>query len=91
MKLMITYSHDEIQEELPYEIIGETASRSIWETGKRKRLWDAAFSENEKEACRRIIRQAKSWLLGKGVPEEITMSLKTRELWYRLADLCFQL
>ena len=57
---MIELSNEEIQRNLPYAVIGETASRAIWETGKRKRLYAERFTESERELCNCIIRDAKA-------------------------------
>lgn len=89
MRVMLSFSYDDIHRKLPYRIIGETASRSIWDTGKRKRLWKSEFTESEREACYKIISQAKRWLLTTGVPEKgVLMSASTYDLWHRLADFC---
>ena len=88
MKLFISFDHDEIQREIPYEIIAETASRSVWDTGKRRRMWSNEFTEREKETCYRIIVQAKNWYLRTGVPEEVKMSIATYNMWFRLANFC---
>ena len=90
MRIMLSFSHDEIQREIPYAIIGETASRAIWDTGKRKRLWKVEFTESERETCYKIISQAKKWLMTTGVPDKgVMMSKSTYDLWHRLADFCY--
>lgn len=89
MRVMLSFSYEEIHRELPYAIIGETASRSIWDIGKRKRLWSREFTEAERETCYKIIAQAKKWLLTTGVPDKgVVMSTRTYDLWHRLADFC---
>lgn len=91
MKLYISLNHDEIQERIPYPIVAETMSRSVWNTGKRKRLMKQYFNESEIEATYRIHKQAHSWYLVKGVPDEVKMTLHTYELWQRLANFCCML
>ena len=91
MRIYISFDHDEIQKELPYEIIGETVSRGIWETKKRKRLFSAEFTEQERESCYNIIALSKKWLLKTGCPDEIKMTMNTYSLWHRLANFCYKL
>ena len=91
MKLYISLNHDEIQERIPYPIVAETMSRAIWNTSKRKRLMKQHFTESEIEAIYRLHRQAYSWYLVKGVPDEVKMTLHTYELWQRLANFCCEL
>ena len=91
MKLYISLNHDEIQEQIPYAVVAETMSRSVWNTSKRKRLMKQYFTESEIEAIYRLHRQAYSWYLVKGVPDEVKMTLNTYELWHRLASFCCML
>ena len=91
MKMYMSFDHDEIQKELPYAIIGETTTRWIWDTGKRKRLFAEAFTEQERESCYSIIAQAKKWLLKTGCPDEIKMTMNTYALWHKLANFCAEL
>lgn len=85
---MLELDYDEIREKVPYAIIGETASRAIWDTGKRKRAFAERFTPQEREACYDIIKQAKKWLLKTGCPERVTMRTTTYALWHELADFC---
>ena len=87
MKMMVKLEESDIKR-LPYALIAETASRAIWSTGKRKRLWAETFTSAERDACNSIIRQAKKWAFVTGAPEEVVMSTKTMLLWNRLADFC---
>ena len=88
---MIEFDRDEIQRRLPYEIIGETASRAVWETGKRKRLFAERFAENERDMCNCIIRDAKKWLIKTGCPESVKMRATTFDLWLRLGEFCLEI
>jgi len=91
MKMYLSFNHDEIQWELPYAIIGETASRPVWNTGRRKRLWAQTFTESERKSCNAIINKAKRGLLVTGCPEEVKMTVSTYHLWHRLANFCVAL
>ncbi len=92
MRLFIEFSHDEIQNEIPYQIIAETTSRSIWDTGRRKRMFSQLFSKRERDACSKIRQQAHMWALVKGVPNEgVKMTMDTYKLWHKLAEFCASL
>lgn len=89
MTMFLHLSHDEICKEIPYMLITETTSRSVWDTGRRKRLWSQIFTEQERAACRKIRQQAHTWALVKGVPDDgVNMTIKTYKLWHKLADFC---
>lgn len=85
---MIQFDHDEIQQHLPYALIGETASRAIWNTRRRKTLYAERFTEKERDLCNEIIRKAKKWLLVSGAPESEKMRATTYAMWLRLAEFC---
>ena len=89
-KIMVELSREEIQQQIPYLLICETTSRSVWNAGKRKRLWKQRFTESEQIACNRLIAQSKQWGLRTGVPDKIVMCLRTIDLWNRLAGFCLE-
>lgn len=91
MKLYISLNYDEIQEQIPYAVVAETMSGAKWNTGRRKRLMKQYFNESEIEATYRLHKQAYSWHLVKGVPNEIKMTLNTYHLWHKLAAFCCEL
>lgn len=92
MTLLLQFTHDEIQEQIPYQIIAETTSSARWNTGKRKRLFAEQFTEKERYACSKIKQQAYIWALIKGVPANgIKMMPQTYELWQKFADFCASL
>ena len=89
MKLHIELTYEEIQNSVPYQIVAETMSSSIWRTGRRKRLMKEMFSKEEIERCDSLHRIARQWAFTKGVPYEGTvMSISTYELWQKLAYFC---
>ena len=92
MKLYLEFNHDEIQREIPYQIIAETTSRSVWNTGRRKWLFASLFTEAERDMVSKIKAQAHSWALVKGVPQEgVKMTPATYTLWKKLGDFCASL
>ena len=91
MKLYLEFDHDEIQRELPYQIICETTEGARWNTGKRKWIYNQLFNEKDRESCRAIMKKAHSWTLGRGVPESVTMTPRTYTLWKKLGDFCASL
>lgn len=87
-RLMIVLERDEIQEQLPYSLICMTREGSVWNTMHRKHRWKFEFTDAEKEAATKIFRMAHTWTLVKGVPDEVTMSTKTYQLWQKLGSFC---
>lgn len=87
----IVFNADEIREHIPFQLVAETMSRSIWDTGRRRRLMKEQFTEAEIDACYKMHRQAREWYLYKGVPEELKLRPKTLELWWKLAKFCMSL
>lgn len=90
----ITYlilNHDEVNEQIPYAIVAETMSGSRWCTTKRRRLMKEQFTESEIDAIHRLYKQAYSWYLVKGVPDEVKMTVQTYALWHKLANFCYEI
>ncbi len=90
-KLEVVFDHDEIQKEIPYSLICMTRESSVWDTGKRRRRWVQEFTKEERDAACRIFTLAHRWTLTTGVPEKVRMSLKTYELWDKIAVFCASL
>ena len=61
---------------------------SAWDTGRCRRAWLADFTEEERRAACRLFKQARGWTVGRGVPDEVTMTEKTFRLWRKLAEFC---
>ena len=91
MKFYIGLDREEIKSKIPYPVVAETMSSSKWNTGRRKRLMKEQFTESEIAATYRLHRQARDWYLYKGVPDEVQMTLKTYDLWQKLADFCCEI
>lgn len=87
-KVMIVLDHNEIQRDLPYQMICEGRFGSAWNTMHRKRRWMEEFTESERDAASKIFSKSKSWTLTTGVPESIMMSPKTYALWIKLGNFC---
>lgn len=87
----IVFNSDEIREHVPFQLVAETMSRSIWGTGRRKRLMKEQFTEEEIEASYRLHQQAREWCCRKGVPDELKLRPQTLMLWNKLAGFCMQL
>lgn len=91
MKVMLVLDHDEICKEIPYALICVAHEGARWNTGRRKRYWKQAFTEQERSASNRLFRQAKSWYLTKGVPESLSLTANTLALWKKLGEFCASL
>lgn len=79
---------DEIHNRIPYAVVCETMSGARWNTGKRKRLMKQWFTETEIDAIYRMYKQARTWHLVKGVPDELRITPHILDLWQRLAAFC---
>lgn len=88
VRMYLEMERDEIQEKLPYGVICEAKEGSRWNTMRRKRRWAKEFSEQEREAAGEIFRKAHSWMLVKGVPDKVKMTLSTYSLWQKLGEFC---
>ena len=91
MRMMIEFNRDDIQKRLPYMLLWETRSSSRWQTGRRKRLYQEQFTEQERHAASRIFSQARQWAAITGAPDNVTMSIRTAELWEKLGRFCAEL
>jgi hypothetical protein len=91
MKMYLSFTREEIQEQIPYAIVAETMSSSIWNTGKRKRLMAKYFTDAEVEEVDSLHRMARNWHICKGVPSEVRMTMDTYYLWQKLANFCCEL
>jgi hypothetical protein len=49
------------------------------------------FTEAEREKIYKLRKQARSWHLIKGVPDELKLSVNTMLLWQELANFCYEL
>lgn len=86
--IMIVMSREDVYQNIPYMLVCETMCGSRWNTGKRRRAWAQQFTESERALCNKLGRQARIWALSKGVPEKVSMSMHTYEMWSRLASFC---
>ena len=84
----ITLTHDEVNEKIPYALICEMRYGAQWDTGRRRRAWLAQFTEAEREAAGKLFKQAHTWYLVKGVPDEVKMRANTLALWMKLGEFC---
>lgn len=86
--LMLVMSNEEVNASIAYSLICFARYGSAWDTGRRRRAWLADFTEEDRRAAGRLFRQAHDWTVGRGVPDEVTMSMKTFHLWRKLAEFC---
>lgn len=87
----LTLTRDEVNKMIPYAIVCETMSGVRWDTGKRKRLMREQFTESERKAVSELHKQARTWYLVKGVPDEVKITPHRLCLWTKLANFCCQL
>lgn len=88
INLNITLSHDEVNQKIPYALICDVRYGSRWNTGKNKREYEKSFTVEEREEAEKIFRQAYKWHITSGVPDNVTMSMRTFALWLKLGEFC---
>ena len=57
---MITMSHEEVLETIPFMFVCETREGARWNSGTRRRLWNEQFTKQEQAACARLFKMAMS-------------------------------
>lgn len=88
VKVMLVLSAEEVHAGIPYSMVCMARYGCAWNTMHRKRRWKEEFTDAERKAATRLFSQAHNWLLGKGVPDEVKMSVPTLQLWMKLGDFC---
>lgn len=86
-KIEMLFTREEIQKEISYQLICHTRYGSVWDTMRRKVLWDMVFSEEEKEKAEKMFRQTYTWYV-KGIPDTVRMDFSTYLLWDRIESFC---
>lgn len=87
-KLMMILTSQEVHESIPYSLICMTRYGAHWDTMRRKRRWKMEFTEAERGSAQKLFSRSHDWLLGRGVPDEVRMTIVTFELWQKLGDFC---
>ena len=71
----LSLSREQIQRDIPYQVVCETRYGARWDTGTRKRRWDSEFSH----------------ALKSGAPASVKMTGAAYDLWQKLGDFCASL
>ena len=87
-EIQITFTRDEINASLPYQIVAETMGGASWDTRKRRKLQSEMFTESEIGQLENLYKLAKKWYLIKGVPDEVIMMYDTAILFKKLGNFC---
>ena len=87
-KIEMIFTSEEIIKEIPYQFICQTRYSSIWDTMRRKVLWNNVFTEEEKEQVERMFRQTYTWCT-KGITDTVRMDFYTYLLWDKIRKFCF--
>ena len=87
----LSLSREQIQRDIPYQVVCETRYGARWDTGTRKRRWDSEFSHAEQQLASRLFRQAQTWALKSGAPASVKMTGAAYDLWQKLGDFCASL
>lgn len=91
MRVLLHFSHNEINSEIPYAVVCEGREGAKWDTGRRRRRWLQEFSKKERNAAYRLFSLAHRWYLVKGAPNEVVMTTETYDLWNKLGAFCASL
>ena len=90
--LEIIFTNEEIGKYISYAMICQTRYSSIWNTRKRKTLWNKEFSDTDKLKAEEIFNQAYRWFVGKNdIPNTVRMDISTYKLWNRIEKFCYLL
>ena len=87
-RLMVELTASEVHADIPYAVICMTRYGAHWGTMRCKRRWKEEFTEAEREKARKLFSRSHDWLLGRGVPEKVQMSVETYQLWQKLGCFC---
>ena len=85
---IITFSSNEVNQKIPYALICQARYGSMWNTSKTQREYERKFTEEEREESETIFRQAHKWYITSGVPNQVSMPMKTFILWLKLVEFC---
>lgn len=85
MTIEIVLTNEEVNQNIPYNLICHTRYSSIWNTMQRKLRWNDEFSEMEKFKAEKLFCQAHNWSVGYGVPESVRLDMFTLNLWKKIA------
>ena len=88
MRVFLELDQNEIEQQIPYRIICGTMCSALWDTGKRRRLWQEQFTEQERKKCSEIYKLSHLWFLTTGPPKTTKMTPKTLSLWNKLGEFC---
>lgn len=87
MNIELIFTKEEINKNIPYNMICETRYGSVWNTMKRRLLWNNEFTKEEKENAEKMFRQTHTWYT-KGVTESVRMDFSTYRLWNKVTEFC---
>lgn len=87
-KIMLVMTREEVHDNIPYAMICMARYGRSWDTMHRKRRWKVEFTEAERVAAKRLFSQSHNWMLGRGVPDTVTMVTGTYVLWQKLGAFC---
>lgn len=92
MRVETTYKfrREEVNNHLHYRLIVESMGSSRWDTGTNKRRLAQQFTNEEIAEIQNIYRKCFKWYTHTGVPDEVSLSAETYQLWLKLKNYCVQ-
>lgn len=91
MTIEVVLTDEEVNRNIPYNMICQTRYSRIWNTMHRKIRWNKEFSEIERFKAEKIFCQAYKWSVGYGLPESVRFDLVTYDLWKKIERFCCSL
>lgn len=86
-KLQLALTEDEAEKNLMCGLLCQTRYGARWQTGKRRRLWEQQFTEDERKQAEIIFAACRRWFLKSG-SAPVTLDIKIYDLWMRLIAFC---
>ena len=84
------FRREEVNNHLHYRLIVESMGSSRWDTGTNKRKLIQQFTDEEIAGIQGIYRRCFKWYTRIGVPDEVSLSAETYQLWLKLKNYCIQ-
>lgn len=88
VETMITLTRNEVYEKIPYPLVCETRYGKSWNTRKVHEKWLKEFTVEERQICYILFKKSRLWHIVRGVPDTVTMTTKTFQMWIKLGVFC---
>lgn len=90
VEMTCKFRREEVNNHLHYRLIVESMGSSRWNTGTNKRKLIQQFTDKEIAEIQDIYCRCFKWYTHTGVPDEVSLSAETYQLWLKLKNYCVQ-